>query len=76
MLNQTRMMIGHPIFDQDTNRRVLLDHVFIIASGEITKAAREFLIANLDDERRRHIIFMDRADLLDLATDASFALPE
>ena len=70
------MMIGHPIFDQDTNRRVLLDHVFIIASGEITKAAREFLIANLDDERRRHIIFMDRADLLDLATDASFALPE
>jgi hypothetical protein len=67
VLNQARMAIDHPIFDPDTNRKVLLDHIFIISAGEITRAAREWLVAQLDAARRRHIIFMDRDEFLDQA---------
>jgi hypothetical protein len=42
-LNQVTMMLGHEIFDPETNRRVLVDHAFIVAGGEITKAARNWL---------------------------------
>jgi hypothetical protein len=41
--NQALMMLAHEIFDPEINRRVLVDHAFIIASGEITKAARNWL---------------------------------
>lgn len=37
------MMLAREIFDPETNRRVLVDHAFIIAGGEITKAARNWL---------------------------------
>ena len=67
VLNQARMGLGHPIFDPDTNRKVLLDHLFIVSGGEITKAAREWLIEQLDAGQRRHIIFMDRTEFLDQA---------
>ena len=39
------------------------------------KPARNFLIENLDTSQRRHIIFMDRNDLLDLAVDILLPLP-
>jgi len=67
VLNQARMAIDHPIFDPDTNRKVLLDHIFIISAGEITRAAREWLVGQLDAGQRRHIIFMDREEFLDQA---------
>lgn len=67
VLTQARMAIDHPIFDPDTNRKVLLDHIFIISAGEITRAAREWLVAQLDAGQRRHIIFMDREEFLDQA---------
>jgi len=65
VLNQARMAIDHPIFDPEANRKVLLDHVFLISAGEITKAARTWLVEQLDAGRRRHIIFMDRDEFLD-----------
>lgn len=65
VLTQVRMAIDHPIFDPDANRKVLLDHVFIIASGEVTRAAREWIGSHLDTGQRRHIIFMDRDEFLD-----------
>jgi hypothetical protein len=65
VLTQVRMAIDHPIFDPDANRKVLLDHVFVIAAGEITRAARTWIGERLDTEQRRHIIFMDRDELLD-----------
>lgn len=65
VLNQARMAIDHPIFDPEANRKVLLDHLFLISAGEITKAARTWLIEQLDAGQRRHIIFMDRNELLD-----------
>src|SRR5713101_1677911 len=37
------MMLGHEIFDPETNRRVLVDHAFIVAGGEITKQAKNWL---------------------------------
>ena len=68
ILNQARMAIDHPIFDPDFNRKVLLDHLYIISAGEITKQARAFLVEKLDSGQRRHIIFMDRSDFLDHAS--------
>jgi hypothetical protein len=65
VLNQARMAIDHPIFDPDANRKVLLDHVFLISAGEITKSARAWLVEMLDAGQRRHIIFMDRNEFLD-----------
>jgi len=37
------MVLGHEIFDHDIGKRVLVDHAFIVAGGEITKAARNWL---------------------------------
>jgi hypothetical protein len=65
VLNQARMAIDHPIFDPEANRKVLLDHVFLISAGEITRAARTWLVEQLDAGQRRHIIFMDRDEFLD-----------
>ncbi|MFH4384908.1 hypothetical protein WAJ74_19225, partial [Acinetobacter baumannii] len=64
--NQTTMMLGHEIFDPETNKRVLVDHAYIIAGGEITKAARNWLGNKLDANKRSQIIFMDREDILNL----------
>ncbi|MGH9733742.1 MAG: hypothetical protein ACRD8A_04025 [Candidatus Acidiferrales bacterium] len=64
-LAQARMAIEHPIFDPEANRKVLLDHLFLISAGEITRAARTWLVEQLDAGQRRHIIFMDRDELLD-----------
>ena len=65
VLTQAKMAIDHPIFDPEANRKVLLDHLFLISAGEITKAARTWLIEQLDVGQRRHIIFMDRDEFLD-----------
>jgi hypothetical protein len=58
------MAIDHPIFDPEVNRFVLLDHLFLISAAEITKAARSWLVGQLDTAQRRHIIFMDQEDFL------------
>jgi hypothetical protein len=60
------MALDHPIFDTETNRKNLLDHIYIISANLITKQARNLLIEHLDITARRHIIFMDREELLDL----------
>lgn len=67
VLNQVRMAIDHPIFDPDIGRKVLVDHVFVISAGQITRAARSWLVENLDQAQRRTIIFMDRDEFLDHA---------
>lgn len=73
--NQTTMMLGHEIFDPETNKRVLVDHAYIVAGGEITKAARNWLGNKLDANRRSQIIFMDREDILNLFTVNSIEVP-
>jgi len=50
--NQVMMMLGHEIFDPGLNRRVLVDHAFIVAGGEITKQARNWLGNKLDALKR------------------------
>lgn len=65
ILSQARMAIDNPIFDPEANRKVLLDHIYIISANEITRAARSWIIENLDAGQSRHIIFMDRKELLD-----------
>jgi len=75
ILNQVTMMLGHEIFDPETNRRVLVDHAFIIAGGEITKAAKNWLGGRLDQLKRSQIMFMDREDILNLFVVANLPLP-
>jgi hypothetical protein len=73
--NQVLMMLGHEVFDSDTSRNVLVDHAFIVAGGEITKAARNWLGGRLDKSQRSRILFMDREHILNLYTGHRLELP-
>lgn len=73
--NQVLMMLAHEIFDPETSRRVLVDHAFIIAGGEITKAARNWLGNALDASKRSQILFMDREDIMNLYVVTNLPLP-
>lgn len=75
ILNQAQMMLAHEVFDPEDNRRVLVDHAFIVAGGEITKQARNWLGNALDAPRRSQIMFIDREDILNLYVVASLPLP-
>lgn len=75
LLNQTLMMLAHEIFDPETNRRVLVDHAFIVAGGEITKQARNWLGNALDATKRSQVMFLDREDILNLFVVTSLPLP-
>lgn len=74
--NQMLMMLGHEIFDPETSRRVLVDHAFIVAGGEITKEARNWLGGKLDASKRSQILFMDREDILNLFIANGLRLPQ
>lgn len=74
--NQVLMMLGHEIFDPEIGKRVLVDHAFIVAGGEITKAARNWLGGKLDVSKRSQILFMDRNDILDLFVVNGLPLPD
>lgn len=76
LLNQVTMMLGHAIFDPDTNREVLVDHAFLVAGGTITKAARNWLGARLDASRRSQVMFLDRDDILRLFVVSNVPLPD
>jgi hypothetical protein len=74
--NQVLMMLGHEIFDPETSRKVLVDHAFIVAGGEITKQAKNWLGGKLDASKRSQILFMDRDDILNLYIVSNLPLPE
>lgn len=73
--NQALMMLGHEIFDPETSKKVLVDHAFIVAGGEITKQARNWLGGKLDATKRSQILFMDKEDILNLYTVSNLPLP-
>lgn len=73
--NQVLMMIGHEIFDPEIGKKVLVDHAFIVAGGEITKAAKNWLGGKLDNTKRSQIMFMDREDILNLFIVNNLPLP-
>lgn len=73
--NQVLMMLGHEIFDPETSKKVLVDHAFIVAGGEITKQAKNWLGEKLDATKRSQILFMDRDDILNLYVTSSLPLP-
>lgn len=70
------MMLGHMVFDPETNRRSLVDHAIIVAGGEITKAAKNWIGEHLDASHRSQILFMDRDDILDLYVVHNLPLPD
>lgn len=73
--NQALMMLGHEVFDPETSKKVLVDHAFIVAGGEITKQARNWLGGKLDASKRSQIMFMDREDILNLYIVSNLPLP-
>lgn len=73
--NQVTMMLGHEVFDPEIGKRVLVDHAFIVAGGEITKQARNWLGNKLDASKRSQVMFMDRDDILNLYVVTSLPLP-
>ncbi len=73
--NQVSIMLGHEIFDPEIGKRVLVDHAYIVAGGEITKSARNWLGNKLDATKRNQIIFMDRDDILNLFIVTKMPLP-
>jgi len=73
--NQVLMILGHEIFDPEIGKKVLVDHAFIVAGGEITKAARNWLGGKLDASKRSQILFMDRDDILNLYVVTNLPLP-
>lgn len=75
LLNQVLMMLAHEVFDPELSKRVLVDHAFIVAGGEITKAARNWLGNKLDASKRSQIMFMDRDDILNLFVVNNLPLP-
>lgn len=76
ILNQVTMMLGHEVFDPEVNRRVLVDHAFIVAGGEITKQARNWLGNKLDAAKRSQVMFLDRDDILNLFIVTNLPLPK
>jgi hypothetical protein len=74
--NQATMMLGHEIFDPETSKRVLVDHAFIVAGGEITKQARNWIGNKLDATKRSQVMFMDRDDILNLYIVTNLPLPK
>lgn len=74
--NQVLMMLGHELFDPEPSKKVLVDHAFIVASGEITKQARNWLGGKLDATKRSQIMFMDREDILNLYVVSTLPLPD
>lgn len=75
ILNQVTMMLGHEVFDPEIGKRVLVDHAFIVAGGEITKAARNWLGNKLDTSKRSQVMFMDRDDIVNLFVVTNLPLP-
>jgi len=73
--NQVTMMLGHEIFDPEIGKRVLVDHAFIVAGGEITKPAKNWLGNKLDATKRSQVMFMDRDDILNLFVVTNLPLP-
>lgn len=73
--HQALMMLANEIFDPELNRRVLVDHAYIVAGGEITKQARGWLANALDASKRSQIMFMDREDILNLYVVSGLPLP-
>ncbi len=70
------MMLGHMVFDPETNKKSLVDHAIIIAGGEITRLARNWLGEKLNASQRSQILFMDRNDILDLVLTHKIPLPK
>lgn len=73
--HQVLMMLAHEIFDPEHNKRVLVDHAFIVAGGEITKQARNWIGNALDASKRSQIMFIDRDDILNLYVVTNLPLP-
>jgi hypothetical protein len=68
--------MAHEIFDPEHDDRVLVDHAFIVAGGEITKAATQLARQRPRRIQRSQIMFIDRNDILTLFVVTNLQLPD
>jgi hypothetical protein len=76
ILSQLLMMLMYPVFDSETNSKHLIDNIYLVSSGEITKQARTLLSEFLDNGMRRSILFLDRDEILNLCVNWGLPLPD
>ena len=73
--NQVLMMLAHEIFDPEIGKNILVDHAFIVAGAEITKAAKNWLANVLDKSKRSQILFMEKEDIINQFIVNNLPLP-
>ena len=76
ILSQLEMMFEHPVFDAGTNSQHLVDHAYLISSGEITEQARDFISRKLSRTMKRRILFMDQSDFVRMWALTNLELPD
>lgn len=76
ILSQLKMLFEHPVFDPVTNSKHLVDHAYLISSGEITEQARHLISEDLSRSMKRQILFMDQDDILRIWSLSSLDLPD
>ncbi len=75
ILGQLKMLFEHPVFDSVTNSKHLVDHAYLISSGEITEQARHLISEDLSRSMKRQILFMDQDDIVRMWSLSSLDLP-
>lgn len=75
ILAQLRMIFDNPVFDPHTNSKHLVDHAYLISSGNITEQARQLISDDLSRSMKRQILFIDQADILRMWAMTSLPLP-
>lgn len=76
ILNQAKMALTTQVFDADTNSNHLIDHVYLISSGEITEQARLYLSTELARTMQRQLLFVDQEDVLRMWALTRLELPQ
>lgn len=76
LLTEARMALEKTIYDPEINRDVRVDHVFIVASGNINEGARKYLLERISEEKRRNLLFLDCEDIIGLACQFGLPNPE
>lgn len=66
---QVQQCLGKPFSDKVTGENRPVHRCLIVASGPIDKDARETIVAGLDPDRARHVVFYDGAKLSELVKE-------
>jgi len=66
ILTQLNMAFEYEVFDYQLNTKNIPDHVFLITTGNIAEGARTWLVDNLIRYKKRHILFLEKENILEI----------